>query len=567
MNTAPPHSSPWRETIAQDFKRPELSPSAPFVEVVNTATSALEQHLLTSLLVRNHLIAMAKGPGTNCPDSPIDEIVKYVAHQKGTVDKSDPALTLRFLTEVVGPVFDLERQIIIDLVHRKPNISQMEWQFFSRGPLLASAIDRLWARWFETIVIPYQALDAEKRQAYEEKVRDTLAHYDYTVFTYDPEKGCTHRRTWAQAFPEEVQNIVWYLNDFRAKAEGTPYEVYFEALSRAYGNIRIEDLEELWEKVDEAWIRIPRSEQLIPVHGMESGYEHPFGVSPEFRLEVRTAEGRSLIEEKRSATLDHAAAFGLSNELVAGAVHKLERIDISVFTSAIRAGTCMNFRYAGQAVPNREKVLTEGGRIFLDQSASLRAAKQYIDKIERHCSPHTAHLLVPLITGGAMLSHTATHEYAHPVGRTTESDRVLGSDGIKQCEEAKATLLGILADERRDPSPQHRTQIIACTLGRVLRFMDHAELSNTTLAPYVRENLAAATMLFESGVITLTSSGVKVHQSVAQGSAFFKALRIFNRRVLAAYQAKDRRELDRIVARYCNREHPEILKLIAWVNR
>ncbi|MDO8408040.1 MAG: hypothetical protein Q7S95_02275 [bacterium] len=556
----------WNQVIAGGFIFPPIHSSTTLQDAVNMATIAVDRHLANSPAVRAYLAELPKGPGTDCPDSPLDELVRYVADQKGMIDKSDPALSLRFLTTFIVPVFEFEREAVFKALNIIEDRSLAEFFLFEDCANLSRATDRFWAKWFAAITIPYQSLDEAGKKQYEERVRDTLAQYDYTVFDYDPRRGCTNRRTWAEAFPEEISEILELLYALE-QTQIPELADYFAVLYEAYGCTDINKLEELWTRVDEAWIRIPNTARLVPVHGMESGYEHPFGVSPEFRLEVRTSEGRDMIESRRRATLSHAAAFRLSNEFVSAAVQKLEHIDISVFITALRAGVCLNFRYAGQSVPNRQQVLAEGGRIFLDKSAAPRAAKRYVDNVMKHCAPATAHMLAPLITETALLAHTATHEYAHPVGRTAKSDAKLGSEGMKLCEEAKATLLGILADEHRDPSPAHRLEIIATTAGRVLRFMDATELESATFAPYVRENLAAATMLFETGVMTLGADGVEVNLKAAKSPAWFKALREFNRGVLNAYQAEDKTALERLTERYCNREHPRVAALIAWVNR
>lgn len=556
---------PWLQLLALGFEPPRSGAGETLAGAITQATAAFEQHLLLSPHVRDFLAELPKGSGTDCPDSPIDELVRYVANQKGTIDKSDPWLTLRFLSKYVRPAVAYERRLALEAATDFQELTEVELCLFHAGIMVAEATDALWQRWFEAVAAPYQALDEAGRQRYVGRLKEVLPAYDYTAFDYDEEKGCLNRRTWAQAFPKEIENIIFALDPL-CDPYVFPFDAYFRALRAAYQCTDVDQLEKMWRQVDEAWIDIPRTQDVMPVHGMESHYEHPCCVSPEFRLDVRTAKGRELIDKRRQATLDHAAAFGLSNDLVSQAVGRLNRMDIGIFVSACRAGTLLNFRYSGQAVPNRQEVLLRGGRIFMDASAPARETKRYIEKIERHCAPATARMLVPLMTADALLAHTATHECAHPVGRTPESDKALGSS-LTLCEEAKATLLGILADEHHDPSPEHRLELITATIGRILRFMHRDELENQTLAPYVRENLAAATMLFDAGVMRLGPEGLVVHRSVAEREVWFSALRAFNRIVLAAYQAHDPTMLDRVTPRYFNREHPQVAALIAWVNR
>ena len=121
-----------------------------------------------------------------------------------------------------------------------------------------------------------------------------------------------HERGWSQAQLAELKTT---------RLPGLAD--YFSALDAAYACEDIDRLEELWTLVDVAWIRIPRTVRFVPVHNIESGYEHPFGVSPEFRLEARTDIDQGLIAARRIATASHAATFGLKQEVIDALAPKL----------------------------------------------------------------------------------------------------------------------------------------------------------------------------------------------------------------------------------------------------
>jgi len=559
---------PLLKMFGRGFIFPNIDRSMTLSEAVKIATEAVEKHIARSPVVRAYIAALPKGSNTDCPDSSLDELVKYFADQKGIIDKSDPALTLRFLKKFIIPAFEFERLVVSNIVYLKTDdISDHEVQMFRDYMELARATDDLWAKWFEVLVVPYQSLNEIDRGRYNELVREMLSSFDYTVFDLSFEKGIIDRRTWAEAFPKEIKNILKVLDRLKERVsfKDLSLKEYFEALSNAYSCTDITQLEELWTKVDQTWVSIPRTERMIPVHGMESGYEHSFGVSPEFRLEIRTQEGQKMIDEKYVSIVEHTASFELPEEIVLRAKQKMERTDVSLFVPAIRSGVCVNFRYAGQAVPNRQQVVEEeGGRIFLDMASASSMVKNYTEKMAKYCHPETAKTLIPLVTDSSVISILAGHEYSHAIGCTAECYAELGSDGMKLCEEAKATLLGILADEYCDPSSEHRLEIVASIIGRVFRFL--ADVENETVAPYVRENLVSATTLFETGVISLSLEGVVVDIEKAKSSAWFDALREFNHGVLNVYQTKDKDALNELVARYCNKERPEVAKLIAWVN-
>lgn len=558
----------WSDALREGFTPPAIDFRMSLSEAVSVTTAAVAEHLRSSKVVRQFLAYVPKGAGTLCPDSPLDELVKYVAIQRGEVDKSDPSLNLAFHRTFIMPVFDFERENVLEAVRSINAITPTELEMFRYAAALGRAHDALWASWFEEVAVPYQMLNAEGKKQYEALAKNHLAAYDYTVPMFDVPGGyCFDREAWAEAFPVEVTRICELLEEMAGLAIEPTLKVYFEKLLIAYAMPIVDRLEQCWADVDRAWVNIPTTCRIMPMHGIESGYEHPFGVSPEFRLEIRTAESRDVIEACRTAAVQHAHAIGLSDTLVDVAKHRLGLTDIGIFVTAIRAGVSLNFRYAGQAAPNRQEVLTHGGRIFVDKAASTLACKPLIQLVEDHCTKDTAAALKPFITAENQTLHTIIHEFAHPIGRTSEIDTALGSEGRSLLEEAKATLLGTATEEWRDSTLEKRLTLVALTVARVIRFMRKAILENPTVAPYVRENLVAATTLFDSGVLRLVEDGIEVDIEKAKGSAWFDELRQFDRSVLDAYDAHDMDILQVLAEEYCDAESQPVASLIAWVNR
>jgi hypothetical protein len=560
----------WKNVLREGFVLPAIDHRSPLADVVSAVLATVADHLSCSPAIREYLAQLPKGAGTHCPDSSLDELVRFVTTQLGTIDKSDPKVTCAFMEEIIAPVFEFERNelsSVLYLLTLKKHLSLDELLLFENCMLLARATDIFWLKWFEAVALPYQSLSQEEKDHYADLTGGTLAHYDYTVFDLKPGVGCADRRTWAQAFPDEISVIAGVLSITEIHTLEPSLKKYFAALRDAYTCTDVSKLELLWTEVDIAWIKIPASCQIIPVHGMEAGYQHPFGVSPEFRLEIRTQESRKLIEERRLGTSVYAAAMGLDEDLVTILSQKLERIDISVFVGALRSGVCMNSRSSGQAVPNRQVVLAEGGRIFLDRGAPARSAERYNYNLEKHCALAASPVFRGGITPEDILIHTINHEYAHPVGRTKESDAGIGGDGMKLLEEGKATLLGILADEWRESTDENRLRLTRTTVGRVLRFMYKNDMENHAFAAYIRENLVAANMLFESGIMSLSEEGVMIDSEKAKSRVWFDALKEFNLAVIAAYQAKDKATLLRLTRKYCDVACEPVAGLIKWVNR
>lgn len=157
-----------------------------------------------------------------------------------------------------------------------------------------------------------------------------------------------------------------------------------------------------------------------------------------------------------------------------------------------------------------------------------------------------------------------SHECGHPVGVTPESEKAIGDDS-SLLEEAKATSIGILSNCRLQ-GPTGHLAIIAYMLGRLCRVLNHNTLSNATVANYVRETVAIATVLNEAGVLSLTDQGFAVDLKAAAGNDWVGKLTGFAGFIIAAYQAGDREALHRLTERYANREHPFISRAILWIN-
>ena len=556
----------WSDALREGFAPPRIDYGMPLTEAVSVTTAAVAEHLRNSKTVRQYLAKVPNGAGTNCPDSPLDELVKYVAIQRGEIDKSDPDLNLAFHTSFIMPVFDFERDQVVCSIEDIGDITRAELQLCMHCMALGQAHDHLWAAWFRCVAAPYQALDADEKKQYEQMAKKCLSAYDYTVSEFSHTLGCVSRISWAEAFPNIILKICVLLEEMLRLNIEPELKEYFEKLIIAYTMPIVEHQERCWAEVDRAWVNIPTTCRIVPMHGIESGYEHPFCVSPEFRLEIRTDESRDVIEACRTAAVNHGRAIGLSDTLVGVASQRLGRTDIGVFVSAIRAGVSLNFRYAGQAAPNRQDVLAHGGRIFVDKAASIIACKPLIQLLDEHCTKETAAALKPFITAENQTLHTIIHEFAHPIGRTSEIDTGLGSEGRALLEEAKATLLGTVAEEWRDSTPEKRLILTALTVARVIRFMRNDTRTNPTVAPYVRENLVSLTTLCDSGVMRLAKDGIEVDVEKAKSSAWFDALRRFDRSVLAAYQAHSADILRILTEEYCDQEAQPTASIICWVN-
>jgi len=550
------------ELIVRGYMFPDEALELPFAEAVALIEFSVAEHVAKSPDIRAFLAALPKGAGTCCPDSPLDELVLYASVRRGEIDKSDPEVNVGFMNTVVAPVFRFQGEQMLCLGSH-PEAPP----FLSLAIEAADFINDLWGMWFRRVCVPYQGLDEAGRRAYKERAQGVIAASDYTVFDYE-DGEFKNRCTWAQAYPFTIFALQARLFDMADSATDEASADYFLRLADAYACDRIDELEERWAAVDRAWIRIAPDCSVFCVHGMENGYEHPFCVSPELRLVARATgdDARAMIERYRDATPEYAERVGLPVEFVDTIRGKLSRIDIGVFVSVIESGCCLNFRYTGQVVPNRQEILAEGGKIFMAQ-ASLGVNVQYeLGMVERHCVPETVALVKQHFTSSSELDHTLGHEFFHPVGLTPEVDEALGRHK-DLLEEAKASIGGMVLSGLMDASRENLLEIAVTAFARVLRFMTDAERNNGTFAPYVRENLVVATVMVEDDVIRVTENGVWLNQVEAEKSRWRDRLGGLVKAILDAYVRHDVETLKALTKRYCNPESGVVAELIAWVNR
>jgi len=565
--------------LLKDFVEPKIDPEILLPDAVSLLTKAIADHITTSKHVRDYVIEIKKGEGQYCPDSPIDEIIKYLAIQNGQIDKSDAAVNINFLDSMIFPIFDFERQQFAKLFESNFDATPEERLLFSYSIELGELIDELYYHWFKRIVVDYQMLNVDEKKSYEKLLGKTFGIFDYTVYNYGfvypdkTEKVISNRRAWAIAFPTVIREIVSVLNKMaelypKIGIDGLVQRNYYLALAKAYECRDIEKLEEAWAEVDKAWIQIPTTCRLIPIHGMENQYEHPFGVSPEFKLSVRTNYGKTMISQARNASPNFARKIRVENYLVQLAEKKLTNLDMGVFAVALKSGVCANFRSAGQVIPNRQDILNEGGKIFMDIDSSSDMVKTYRGLLIDNCEPEMGNKLSGLIKTDSLLTHTAGHECSHPIGCTKASDLILG-ETKGRLEEAKATIGGIATILDSMPISDW-PEVVALCIARVCRFFKKTTFENPTLQPYVRENLVMANLLITAKIVSvksLTETALEVNLSERNFYTFSELLTNFYRNVVDGYHSMAPIErINDMEGLYCF-QSKDIQNWIALVNK
>lgn len=558
----------WPSILRQGFVLPEIPDKTPLPQCVSIIAQALTDHLLRSPAVREFLDKVPKGPGTFCPQAATDDLVQYVALRKGHVPKDDPYLNCAFMNALMVPVQDFWIETMGVAAERSDATGQ-EMFLIRSFPRIALAVNRLYLRWFWDVAAPVQAMTEVAREAYKTAVSAKLKHeFDYTVFDLSADGQIGNRAAWATAFPNEIADVIEALNFMvGGLGDNQALKDFHLALIDAYGEMDLNKLEERWRKVDELWLKLPAGCRISVTHGFEA-YDHFMCVSPEHRLDVLFPSDKTTISTLQETIIQIATSLGLTEELQKDLRGKYARIVTDKFATIASAGWGLNFAYAGQAGPNREEVQEKGVRVIVDCSNVNAVLGVYRNLLREHCTPATAELLLPSITVDWFLEFVDSHELSHPVAKTKQLYEKVGKDAMQWLEEAKASLLGLLANlELHGSTPESRLEMVGYWVARIIRFMANTELTNQTIQPYVRENLAILSVFLDNGVLKVTPDGLEVDVEKAQSEGWANELEAFVASVLDAYGSMDQQALANIMKAYCNREEEGVAEVIACVNR
>jgi hypothetical protein len=572
----------WPEIVRAAYVPPDIT-GLPLAEALTKVGLAFEKSLAESQSVQDFLAALPKGRRKNwpnapagCPDAPVAELAKMLAYRRGDVDRSDTRVWTDFLNSRMRPVFAARRDLTLAMISVSDEPDDVR-AFLNAASLVADTCDGLYLEWMHKVVIPFQEMSKEAQDAFRQQWTSKLPVYDYSVYNHES-PSLANRETWASAFHFAIRGLKDdFLNLRGCALKLTPPEPelvdYLDALIAAYGETHVDKLESRWAQVDEAWIRIPATSRFVPVHGMEN-YEHPFGVSPEFRLELRvtTAAQSAEIAAFRQGTQARLGGYGLPEDVRAAALSKLATLDVGIFQSVVEGGVCLSGKLGGQVVPNRQDILARGGKVFIADPLSHQSYTDMLQALVRkHCQPAAAETVSALLSTWEDMRHVLGHEHFHPVGCTPATQPSLGA-AFDLLEEAKATIGGLLVARDIDPSLESQRRIAAASVAHVLRFMHKTRLEDASVAPYVRENLIILATLLDSGVMTFTEGeGVSVDFDEDRLHLWFTMLSDFITDVITAYQSGDTKALRQMRDDLCGPTDRGAAAadqaVIAWVNR
>ncbi len=506
------------------------------------ALEASERFVMTRPDSRAHIYGLLEEIGLAIP---LDLAVQYAAQRTATLGElpqDDPVKLQQFFELVVWPVVRAQDTMMLALADRSDGLSILEG-ILLRGMLpLAAAFDRLFFAWRAKVVVPYQ-LGLREDPGLKEVVSQACPNH-YSVLVRSEGgffEGKLSRDVVAQlcevpfviAFPEEIGEITGILEVLIRSLRdamgdtGLPleqvsvaraYRNYFRALKDAIVESNLSDTEEVWADVDWAWLKIGPNQRVMPVHMMEDGYQHPTTVAPEFRVLYRSTELARLITALRRAIAPFGAEAGDSEY-----VKKLEGIDADAFI--LMAGGTVDFRLAGQSVPNRSEVQEQGMKAILDV-LTMKIRQAQFEHLIRTCfGQKTLQWLEKHFSLLAHLIAVIAHELGHPWLINAKIKPAFGAHK-PSFEETKATILGLKAmlGIKASFEGQLGPEMVAYLIGEILRRFAKNMAANSTFRPYYNEAKTIATCFMGAGILYIQDGKLELNQELCQDAEALVAL-------------------------------------------
>lgn len=444
------------------------------------------------------------------------------------------------------------------------------------GLRIASVMDQVFFGWKRLMVT--SKLGKEMAQMGAEEASQWLTNNGldnpYTVLSRQKGSDRISQTPYAAAFPKQYQaldeivgRLIARLQNQHPDRETVAFEKYFQAFKDASAEINPDQLEKRWREVDWTWMDIQGP--LQPVHAMES-YAEParLRVDPEFRVVVEDPNAQALNDQARRTQQqlieDYLDGFS-GYQTLEGSIPAMRSSMVRAISTLIMSGSNLNFRAAGQNVPNRADVRVEkGAKIFLDPvSMEFRFAQ--MKKLVGHVFGEDfarREFVDPgaLVDGGIEI---AGHEVSHSAFVTPETDGKIGSTLVSLIEEAKADFGGIAfipeQVQRGEITPEQVKTMIALRLGHGLRYFLYR--GNDQLEPYYNIAVMDFNLLISSGVVFKSDGKWSVDLSNDRIANYFGQVKTLFREFADTYENQDPEKAQNILTNY-KKETPEVLELV-----
>jgi hypothetical protein len=354
----------------------------------------------------------------------------------------------------------------------------------------------------------------------------------YSALIKDGEKYKS--QAYIKAFKKETTAVIDALEEFADKLieledeiynQKWDYVLYIQALLKAFGEDKTDELVSKWADVDRAWMKIKAPVQIgHPLEYYEDHFRKAVALEWDIRLtNPKFAQNDHRVNKIKSAFAKIFDSFEKNDsykKIYDFSFASVDKVQLYVGRPALFFGAGFNGLFSAQVVPNDEIVsLEEGKKIFAfsDEILQTSRAKPFL-KLSREIFGQE------LLTKDRtfLFNETASwhqvydistvgHEYGHILWCDDETESVMNKSGnFKNIEEFKATTGGLISyflDE--DSDEKHlQEQLLIDLVKRSVGLIGWMEVDE--VQPYYCEGLIHLNGLFKSDVLSWDNKNKKL---------------------------------------------------------
>lgn len=353
---------------------------------------------------------------------------------------------------------------------------------------------------------------------------------DRTYSILIPEWNNYLSKSYGEIFPEEVDSIISWYDNFIADLEWsedevfdrkTAYIAYFRAIRDAWKEQEVDKLVEKWSQVDIAWMAIDTPVQPgHPIEYYEDKYRRAVSIEFDMRLvdpSLFTSEVVADIENMYEGMYDE---IGRDNfpESYEFSKNNQKQVQLYIWAPVLVYGSFLCGAYSAQVVPNDDEVSKIHGKKIFAFPKYVLEAQRAAPKMKLDSTMISETILEKYRTflDGSDESYykiydieTIGHEFGHTLWLTPGSEVSMWKTGLlKNIEEFKATAGWLVAHFLKGPSDLDE-EIVITHLMRSIKIMRYREVED--ILPYYCECLIHLHILFESGIVWYEKWKIKLY--------------------------------------------------------
>ncbi len=341
-------------------------------------------------------------------------------------------------------------------------------------------------------------------------------------------------KAYIDAFKKETTAVIDALEEFADKLieledeiynQKWDYVLYIQALIKAFGEDKTDELVAKWADVDRAWMKIKTPIQIgHPLEYYEDHFRKAVALEWDIRLtNPKFAQNDHRVNKIKFAFKKIFDSFDKSDKyqkIYDFSLKSLDKVQLYVGRPAIFFAAEFQGLFSAQVVPNDEVVsLEEGKKIFAFSDEILQSSRakpflrlsreifgqEFLSKDREFLFKQTSswHKVYDISTIG--------HEYGHILWCDEQTEAVMNKTGnFKNIEEFKATTGGLISYflDEQDDERHLQEQVLIDLVKRSVGLIGWMEVDE--VQPYYCEGLIHLNALFDTKVLSWDEENKKL---------------------------------------------------------